>query len=85
MTFGRALTILFSHEDWARIHIKMTLLGIELGTLEVKGEWSDHYTTEAPLSDGEQILRRNTNHCDIYALPPVNSNGKEGVAMKQPR
>ena len=26
----------------------MTLLGIELGTLEVKGEWSDHYTTEAP-------------------------------------
>ena len=26
----------------------MTLLGIELGTLGVKGEWSDHYTTEAP-------------------------------------
>ena len=26
-----------------------TLLGIEPGTLEVKGEWSDHYTTEAPL------------------------------------
>ena len=48
-TFGRALTILFSHEDWFRIHIKMTLLGIELGTLEVKGEWSDHYTTEAPV------------------------------------
>ena len=42
--------MLFSHEDWVRIHIKMTfkmtLLGIELGTLEVKGEWSDHYTTE---------------------------------------
>ena len=47
-TFGRALTILFSHENWVRIHIKMTLLEIELGTLEVKGEWSDHYTTEAP-------------------------------------
>ena len=40
--------MLFSHEDWVRAHIKMTLLGIELGTLEVKGEWSDHYTTEAP-------------------------------------
>ena len=37
------------------------------------------------LSDGEQILRRNTNQCDINALPPVNSNGKEGVAMKQLR
>ena len=44
-TFGRALTVLFSHEDWVRVHIKM---GIEPGTLEVKGEWSDHYTTEAP-------------------------------------
>ena len=43
-TFGRALTVLFSREDWVRVHIKMTLLGIEPGTLEVKGEWSDHYT-----------------------------------------
>ena len=25
-------------------------LGIELGTLEVKGEWSDQYTTKAPKS-----------------------------------
>ena len=25
-----------------------TLLGIKLGTLEVIGEWSDHYTTEFP-------------------------------------
>ena len=41
--------MLFSHEDWVRIHIKMTLLGIELGTLEVKGEWSDHYATDAPV------------------------------------
>ena len=37
------------------------------------------------LSDGKQILRQNTNHCNINALPPVNSNGKKGVAMKQPR
>ena len=42
-TFGRALTLLFSHEDWVRVHHA----GIELGTLEVKGKWSDHYTTEA--------------------------------------
>ena len=41
--------MLFSHEDWVRIHIKMTLLGIELGTLEVKGQWSDHYATEEGL------------------------------------
>ena len=26
-TFGRALTILFLHEDWVRIHIKMNLTG----------------------------------------------------------
>ena len=26
-----------------------------------------------------------TQICDINALPPVNSNGKEGVAMKQSR
>ena len=39
-TFGRALT-----------GFESTLLGIELGTLEVKGEWSDHYTTEAPNHD----------------------------------
>ena len=43
--------MLFSHEDWVRVHIKMTLLGIELGTLEMKGEWSDHYTTEVHASD----------------------------------
>ena len=40
--------MLFSHEDWVPVHIKMTLMEIELRTLEVKGEWSDHYTTEAP-------------------------------------
>ena len=26
-TFGRALTILFSHEDWVRVHIEMNLAG----------------------------------------------------------
>ena len=30
-----------------RTGFESTILGIELGTLEVKGEWSDHYTTEA--------------------------------------
>ena len=33
-----------------RTGFKSTLLGIELGTLEVKGKWSDHYTTEAPIT-----------------------------------
>ena len=41
-TFGRALTIYSFH---MRTGFEFTLLGIELGTLEVKGEWSDHYTT----------------------------------------
>ena len=29
--------------------LRWTSLGIEPGTLEVKSEWSDHYTTEAPI------------------------------------
>ena len=33
-----------------RTGFESTLLGIELGTLEVKGEWSDHYTTEASVT-----------------------------------
>ena len=32
-----------------RTGFKFTLRGIEFGTLEVEGEWSDHYTTEAPI------------------------------------
>ena len=32
-----------------RTGFEPTLLGIELRTLEVKGEWSDHWTTEAQL------------------------------------
>ena len=35
-TFGRALTILFSHEDWVRVHIKMNLTGDR--TRNVRGE-----------------------------------------------
>ena len=26
-TFGRALTILFSHEDWVRVHIRVNVTG----------------------------------------------------------
>ena len=33
---------------YMRIRFESTLLGIELGTLEVKGERFDHYITEAP-------------------------------------
>ena len=42
MTFDRALTILFH----MRTGFVSTLLEIELGTLEVKGELSDHYITK---------------------------------------
>ena len=44
-----------------RTGFKSTLLGIELGTLEVKGEWSDHYTTEAslsPITSGGRLCER---------------------------
>ena len=27
-TFGRALTILFSHEDWVRVHIKLCTINL---------------------------------------------------------
>ena len=43
----------------------MTLLGIELGTLEVKGEWSDHYTTEAPDNGIKDFC------CILDTLPPL--------------
>ena len=45
-----------------RTGFESTILGIELGTLEMKGEWSDHYTTEVPFRlrrmvvDGQKIL-----------------------------
>ena len=34
--------VLLSHENWAQFH----LTEIELGTLEVKGEWSDQYASD---------------------------------------
>ena len=43
--------LLFSHEDWVRIALR-----IEPATLEVKGEWSNHCTTEAPF---QRMLREN--------------------------
>ena len=49
MAFGRALTILSSHEEW----VQATLLGIELGTLEVKASGLTNYTTEAPIDCSE--------------------------------
>ena len=39
--------LLFSHEGWVRIAFRNSAW--EPATLEVKGEWSNHYTTEAPL------------------------------------
>ena len=32
-----------------RTGFESTLMGIEPGTSEVKGEWSDHYADEVPL------------------------------------
>ena len=44
-TFGRALTIPFSHEDWVWVHIKMNLAGDQ--TRNLRGEtqvvWSLHH------------------------------------------
>ena len=44
-TFSRALTILFSHEDWVRVHIKMNLTGDR--TRNLRGErrvvWPLHH------------------------------------------
>ena len=37
--------------------LRWTLLRIKLRALEVKGEWSDHYTTEAPLSN-KKIIKK---------------------------
>ena len=52
----------FSAERWLysfhmRTGFDSTLLGIELGTLEVKGEWSDHYTTEAPDTTEAPVVK----------------------------
>ena len=45
--------------------LRWNLLGIEVGTLEVKGEWSDHYTTEAP----KLHLRSTLIFASLRALP----------------
>ena len=57
-TFGRALTILFSHEDWLRVYLTEDRTQNLRGE---KGEWSDHYTTEAPVfivRIGNQFLKK---------------------------
>ena len=56
-TFGRALTILFQHEGWLRVQIKMNLVGIELRTLEAKGKWSDHYWPPKPHTAHKKLIR----------------------------
>ena len=44
MTFGRALSILFSDEDWVRVHIKMNLTGAR----NLRGERQSGLTTTPP-------------------------------------
>ena len=70
-TFGRALTI---YSFYIRTGFESTLLGIELETLEVKCEWSDHYTAEAPfrysLCENKRVGWENgvKTVCDIYIV-----------------
>ena len=45
-TLGRALTILFSHEDWVRVHIKINLTGDR--TRNLRGEKASGLTTTPP-------------------------------------
>ena len=49
----------------------MTLLGMELGTLEVKGEWSDHYTTEAPLNPLKTLFQQSLSISVMLSVAPL--------------
>ena len=42
-----------------RLH--QVILRIEPATLEVKGEWSNHFATEAPPSPGPLLFRAKTD------------------------
>jgi hypothetical protein len=48
-TFGRALLLLFSHEDWVRVALRKFSLRLEHAASEVKGKCANHLATEAPL------------------------------------
>ncbi len=50
--FQQSVDILFSHEDWVQVTLWDALLRIESATSELKSEWLNHFTTEAPVSDG---------------------------------
>ena len=61
-TFGRALTILFSHEDWVRVHIKMNLTGDR--TQNLRGErqmvWPLHQTRSPKQL--KQLVKEHGDH-----------------------
>ena len=54
-------------------------LGIELGTLEVKGEWSDHYTTEAPLNSTSDY----DNLCALDVLSLADNVGADADVFNE--
>ena len=61
--------------------LRWTLLNrIEPGTLEVKGEWSDHYTTETPKSPPE-----NANNEFRQFLTILDSNEPKHEPMNKSR
>jgi hypothetical protein len=48
--FGRALTfLLFSHEDWVRVALRMYSVRFEPAASEVKGKCANHLATVAVL------------------------------------
>ena len=63
-TFGRALTLLFSHEDWVRVALRKYLVRFEPAASEVKGKCANHLATEAPKkSDLVKCF-----HCVVYVV-----------------
>ena len=56
--------------------LRWTLLGIEPVTLEVKGEWSDHYTTEAPkvVKELSEISDKMAIACMLICIQSVRND-----------
>ena len=72
-TFGRALTILFSHENWVRVHIKMNLTGDR--TRNLRGErrvvWPLHHRSPKHHRSPEMkngLLGSLITYCKIKGL-----------------
>ena len=62
-----------------RTRFESISLGVELGTLEVKGEWSDHYTTEAPLNSASDY----DNLCALDVLGLADNVGADADVFNE--